>query len=366
LFAVPFDAERLEKRGPEVPVLDTVAQALTDGHWDDVTGAGQFAVAVTGALAWVAGPVAPYPDKAPVTVDRRGQVARSPEAPVRSYGPSVRLSPDGRQLVMVIFTLTERAVWVYDLSRETLRKLTPDGEAYGPIWFPDGRRVAFGWLKDGRRSLAVQPADGTAPPRVLVAGELNPSFFTPDGRQLAASRGEDDTVLVTVEEGQARVQPLIETPQTGGSADLSPDGRWLAYASNVSGQFEVYVRPYPGPGAPEPVSKEGGRSPAWNPKGGELFFVSLFNAAVDREARMMAVDFAPGSPPRIGRPHVVFEYAPRDVQFDCIPKRCYDVAPDGQRFYVMQSPTPQPRSVVTHISLVFNWFEELKAKVPTR
>ena len=146
--------------------LDTVAQALTNGHWDDVTGAGQFAVAAPGTLAWVAGPVAPYPDKAPVTVDRRGQVARIPAAPVRSYGPSVRLSPDGRQLVMVIFTLTERAVWIYDLSRETLRKLTPDGEAYGLAWFPDGRRVAFGWLKDGQRFYLMQSQ--TRPPRPVV------------------------------------------------------------------------------------------------------------------------------------------------------------------------------------------------------
>jgi Tol biopolymer transport system component len=233
------------------------------------------------------------------------------------------------------------------------------------VWFPDGRRVAFGWLKDGRRSLAVQPADGTAPPRVIGAGELNPSFFPPDKRQVAASRGEDDMVLVAVENGQARVQTLIETPQKGSSADLSPDGRWLAYVSNVSRRGEVFVRPYPGPGAPEQVSVEGGRSPAWNPKGGELFFLSLFNSAVDSEGRMMAVDFADGSPPRIGRPRVLFKYGLRDVQFDCIPTRCYDVAPDGQRFYAMQSPTPPPRPVVTQINLIQNWFEELKAKVPT-
>ena len=173
-------------------------------------------------------------------------------------------------------------------------------------------------------------------------------------------------MLVTVEEGQARVQPVIETPQKGGAADLSRDGRWLAYASNVSGRFEVYVRPYPGPGAAEQVSVEGGRSPAWNPNGRELFFLSLFSSAVDSTARMMAVDFAPGSPPRIGRPRVLFEYNRRDVQFDCIPSRCYDVAPDGQLFYVMQSQTRPPRPVVTHINLILNWFEELKAKVPTR
>jgi hypothetical protein len=229
--------------------------------------------------------------------------------------------------------------------------------------------------------LPAVSADGTAPPRVLVAGELNPSSFTPDGRQVVASRGEADIVAVTVENGQTRVQPLIETPQRKTSPALSRDGRWLAYSSYVSGRSEVYVRPYPGPGAPEQVSVEGGRSPAWNPNGQELFFSSSYDSAGGGQTWMMAVDFAPGSPPplgsargglsavegpRIGRPRVVFEYDRRDIQFDCIPSRYYDVAPDGQRFYVMQARTPPPQPVVTHINLIPNWLDELKTKVPVR
>jgi hypothetical protein len=241
--------------------------------------------------------------------------------------------------------------------------------------------VAFGWLKDGRRSLAVQPADGTAPPRVLVAGEFIPSSFTPNGRQVAASRGEEDIVMVTVEEGPARVLPLIATPQNEGSAELSPDGRWLAYASNVLGRFEVSVQPYPGPGATVPVSMEGGRSPAWNRNGRELFFLSPLDPAGAGTQRMMAVDFAPGSPPRfgaapgglsavegprIGRPRTLFEFDGYNLIFDCFPTRCFDVASDGQRFYAVQARTPSPPPVVTHINLIQNWFEELKVKVPAR
>jgi hypothetical protein len=95
---------------------------------------------------------------------------------------------------------------------------------------------------------------------------------------------------------------------------------------------------------------------------------------------MMAVDFVPGSPPplgsargglsavegpRIGRPRVLFEFdGLRGLNFACIPSRCYDVALDGQRFYATQSAAPPPPPVVTHINLIQNWFEELKAKVP--
>ena len=81
LFAVPFDAERLEVRGPAVAVLDSVAQALTAGHAANMTGAGQFAIAATGDAGMDSrGPVAPYRDRRLVTVDRRGQVAHLPGA----------------------------------------------------------------------------------------------------------------------------------------------------------------------------------------------------------------------------------------------------------------------------------------------
>jgi len=68
--------------------------------------------------------------------------------------------------------------------------------------------------------------------------------------------------------------------------------------------------------------------------------------------------------PRIGRPQTLFEFDPGDLSFSCLPGRCYDVAPDGQRFYAMQARTPPPPPVVTHINLMLNWFEELKAKAP--
>jgi hypothetical protein len=71
------------------------------------------------------------------------------------------------------------------------------------------------------------------------------------------------------------------------------------------------------------------------------------------------------SPPRIGRPRPLFEFDNRDLGLSCTPVRCCGVAPDGQRFYATLLLAPPPQPPVTHINLITNWFEELKAKVPT-
>jgi Tol biopolymer transport system component len=362
LFAVPFDAGRMEVRGTPVAVLDTVAQALTETDSTKMTGAGQFAIAPTGTLAWVRGPVVPYLDTVLLSVDRHGQVSALAAEP-KDYGV-VRLAPGGRQLAVSVMSVSELRLWTYDLVRGTPTPLARGEEAEWPIWAPNGQRLAFSWRKGGRSSLAWQRADGTTAPEVLVPGTLYPSSWTPDSRQLAVTTGDSgDLAVVTVEDGRATVQPLTQTPESEMRPEFSPDGRWLAYTSDVTGRDEVYVQPYPGPGPRVQVSLEGGSSPAWHGNGRELFFLSLYDAA--GKARMMVAAFEPGRPPRIGAIRPLFELGPELYNLPtCAPIRCYDVTPDGQRFYAAQWRTPPPPPAVTHIDLVFNWFEELKAKVP--
>lgn len=210
---------------------------------------------------------------------------------------------------------------------------------------------------------------------LLAVGNLDPASWTPDGRRLTAVRDNADIVSVTVEQGDTR--PLHQTRDVETSPELSPDGRWLAYASNVSGRLELYVRPYPGPGQAEQVSLDGGSSAAWHPSGRELFFVSGPDSA--GQLSLISVEVLPGprapadsaqggpSPVgglRIGRPRPLFPIK-EGLAFASIPSRSYDVARDGQRFYAMQYRDPPPAPPVTHINLILNWFEELRAKVPT-
>ena len=367
LFAVAFDPERLEVRGAPVAVLDTVAQALTAASGYDISGAGQFALAATGALAWVPGPMVPYPVTKLVAVDRRGRVSELP-APSHHYVRTVRLSPDGRRLLVNVQTLTDFAIYVYDLERGTLSLRWSDAQPGSAIWSPNGSGIFFSWLKDGRFWLAAQPGEGA--PQALAPGGMVPSSLTRDGRHLAAARlmersGADtgsDIVIATADSDDWHVQPFTATPQLHeGWPDFSPDGRWLVFGSNESGRNEVYVRPYPDPGRPVPVSVDGGDNPAWNPNGREVFFVSLPGQAGRR--RMMAADFAPGSPPRLGRPRSLFEFDHRELRLAGSMVRNYDVSGDGQRFYTILWPAPPTPPRVTHVNLIGNWLEELKAKL---
>jgi Tol biopolymer transport system component len=354
LIAAPFDLRKVAMRGAATPVLEGVLQS---------TSAAQYSVSATGTLVYVAGDVEASQRRL-TWVSRNGEEQALP-APPHSY-QYPRVSPDGRRVAVGIEE-QERQVWLYDLARDTLTRLTFEGnENFIPAWTPDGKRVAFRSNRaGGSPNLYWQLADGSGGSERLTTGDYgnSPSSFSPDGQLLAfheahPTTGRDIWVLRLSDPGTPgqvhKAQPFLRTQYDEGSPRFSPDGRWLAYSSNESGRYEVYVQPYPGPGGKWQISTEGGGEPLWNPNGRELFYRN--------GNKMMAVEVTtqPGFTP--GKPRLLFEggYTPSTAL-----STNYDVSPDGQRF-LMLKPVETQTSTPTQINVVLNWFEELKRRVPTR
>jgi Tol biopolymer transport system component len=348
LMAVPFDSKRLEVTGTAVPVMEGVLQST-------VTGVAQYSFSSTGLMVNVPGGIQSAQSKL-VWVNRNGS-AQPLAAPAHAY-LNPRLSPDGRR-VSVGIVEQESQVWLYNLSRETLTRLTFEGNGNSyPVWTPDGKRIAFQSKKEepsGPLKIFWQLADGSGGPERLTTSEDTqaPLSWSPDGQLLAfieinPTTGYDIWVLRL---GDHKAQPFLRTPFNESVPRFSPDGRWLAYISDESGRYEIYVQPYPGPGGKSQISTDGGTEPVWNPNGRELFYRI--------GDKMMAVDIATQPSFTAGKPRMLFEgqYVPTPATFPN-----YDVSPDGQRFLMLK---PIEQAVgPTQINVVLNWFEELKRRVP--
>jgi hypothetical protein len=111
------------------------------------------------------------------------------------------------------------------------------------------------------------------------------------------------------------------------------------------------------------VSTNGGRNPAWNPKGRELFYTEM-RPGEENDWRMMSVDMT--NPANPGRATLLFPFSSGSLLMaTCSPTVCYSVAPNGQAFFSLRMLPRQPARV-TQIRLILNWFEELKRLVPIK
>jgi len=175
--------------------------------------------------------------------------------------------------------------------------------------------------------------------------------WSADGRDLVVAHlqggGAPDIVALPFDEpGEPR--PVVATPAEEGAmgASLSPDGRWLAYAANPTGTLEIWVRPYPGPGAPVRVSPDGGVEPVWSRDGRTLFYRHVdrrLSVAVETSAEL-----------RFEPPALLFETS--YVRAGQPPT--YDVAPDG-RFLMLAHPAGSEPGAQPHV-VVLNWAAELE------
>jgi serine/threonine-protein kinase len=277
-----------------------------------------------------------------------------------------RLSPDGSRAAL--FAVDQEAdIWLWDLNRTTLTRVTFDGglDLY-PVWTADGRRLIFSSERAGSRNLFWQAADGTGgAERLTESSNLqNAVSVSPDGTRLifteAAQKTRDDVMQVLLD-GTRRVTPLVQSPFNERNGVISPDSRWLAYEADDSGQPEIYVRPYPDVNSGHwQVSTVGGTRPLWARNGQELFYLSLAGV-------LMRVSVERGESWAATAPTMLFKTDGYFMIPGGNPGRTYDISADGQRFLMIkQGGGPGQSATPPSLIVVQNWTEELKRLVPTR
>ncbi len=340
LLAQPFDADRLELKGDAIPIAEGVQFSAARAN-------AAVTVSANGVLAYRLVPSAAQNKL--VWVDRK-RTEQPLDAPPHAYR-NPRISPDGQRVAVTIDELGTQE-WLLDTNRGTLTRLTFEGSYNGALaWTPDGKRVAFASDRAGQRNLFWQLADGSGGTERLATSDRSQiaGSWSPDGQTLAFEQTDSGTGydLFVYRLGDRKVETFLQTRFNEIAPKFSPDGRWLAYVSDESGRTEVYVQPYPGPGGKWQISTEGGTEPVWA-RNGELFYRN--------GDKMMAVGTNTKGNFSADTPKVLFEgnYA----TYNTMP--AYDVTPDGQRFLLAKTSEQGSRE----ISVVLNWFEELRQKVP--
>jgi serine/threonine-protein kinase len=361
LVAAPFDRERLELTGPERPVADRVISMA-------LPGSAMFAVSSSGTLVYVRrfldGDVRPT-----TWLDRSGRstILRSGPSPWNTFS----FAPDGRRLAFMMSDGIQDDIWVDDLGRDAIQRVTHFNATGGfPVWTPDGRRIAFASML-GEKEVAKTwnlywlPADGTGSlQRLTTSPNLQtPGSWHPSGKILAFTerQGTHSALMLLPMEGDERSgwKPGMPTVFLAGAFDatepvFSPDGRWLAYVSNQSGPSNVYVRPFPGPGAQIPISTSGGTSPKWSRTRPELIY--------ETDRRIAVVSYSVN-----GDSFQVDQTRPwPEAQSKRGFGRGFDLHPDGERLVVPAVGETGPPPKWDRFELVLNLFDELRRIAPAQ
>ena len=352
--AVPFDAEKLAITGPESPALEGLAIGAI--------GTANLAVSSEGTLIYRSGNAQPTqrPVRA-VRVTRAGQATDIDSA--WSYTPGfnggLSLSPDGTRLAMAIHGDPVGDIWIKELDRGPLSRVTFDNSVkYRPLWMRDGESVSY-IIEDGEFSAILRRrADGGGNVDTVVSSThtIAEAAWSGDGSWLAYRITMPSRDIYAIRPGIDSVGfPLVASSKFDERAPtISPDGKWLAYQSDESGRDEIYIRAFPDSAVGRrQVSAAGGGEPLWAHSGRELFYRSA-------TGQMMAVQITTAPALSVGPEQALFA----DSTYLRAPSyRAYDVTRDDQAFVMLRLLPETSQGSTGQLIFVDNWFTELKTKV---
>jgi len=341
LVAQPFDRRRYVLSGEPHTLSDDVLYFPQVDRAVFSVSSGEVLVTQTGKgasisqLAWF---------------DRNGKPAGTFGVP--DVHSNVRLSPDGRRVATDQTVPNGRSndIWIHEPAQAlaTTRLTFDPSFHWAPIWTPDGKQILFSSNRSVGFHLYLKNADGSGSEEdVADLGNVvgNPWDWSRDGKYVLVRKANE---LWYLSWPGREAKPLSQAKWTVRNAQFSPDGRWMAYASNETGNWEIYVSPFLSGNGKWQVSSGGGQEPKWRQDGRELFYVSS-------EGKMMSVavktgaNFEPGSPIALFQTH-------RRQPVSALDVFSYDVNADGQKFLVL---TKVDEANAAPLSVLLNWASEM-------
>ena len=256
------------------------------------------------------------------------------------------LSPDNS--LVTVDTADARAnnvnVWLSDLKNGTSSRFTfGPSEDVGGVWSRDGTAIAYRSILATSVHIFSKQAQGLEPAKSIldVNDDIVPNSWSLDDKEILCTyqpnTGGSNLVLVPISGGRA--SPFLATKANESNGQISPDGKWVAYASNESGDWEIYVTTFPDASGKWQVSRGGGIEPRWRGDGKEIFYIgakTTFTAVpVHTEGT-----FSTGNPTPLFHSELRAQVSSTDL-FN------YDVSKDGQRFLVNRYFRPQQVAPLT-------------------
>jgi len=342
LLARPFDTSRLDFTGEPLSLSDKVGSDVI--YLNHPT----FSVSDNGVLVF--DPSANRQRRQYLWKDRRGQSINSLEVDAGRF--QHWLSPDEKRFIADRLDpqTSTYDLWLYDVSGGNAQRFTFNPAIdFNPVWSPDGSHIVWASTRDGVANLYQKAASGAGEETLLRKSDYPklPTDWSPDGRFIIYHQTDPKTkwdvwVLPAPGSGEAEPFRVLGTEANETAGTLSPDGRWLAYASDVSGRYEVYVQSFPGGGGKRQVSTGGGNSPRWLRDGRELFYYA-------GDGKLMVAPVRSGESFETGAAVSLFEFRAATLQNYFAP---YAVTADGQRFLLNEVVETEPNSPLT---VVVNW-----------
>jgi dipeptidyl aminopeptidase/acylaminoacyl peptidase len=335
LMAQPWNFEKLQPVGDAIPMAPHVAGTSYAG----------FSTALSGSVAYRG-----EGERSQLLwLDRSGQQVGTLGAPDDAPRSFLRASPDRRTVALIRRVGTNSNVWFMD-DAGGLRRFTFDarGNHLGIVWAPDGRHLVSNWDPNGILDLYDQPLIGAANDTPLFKSPEHkfPMDWSPDGHVLLYTSRDPKTgrdLWALPLSGDRHPVPVAHTQFQEDIARFSPDGRWVAYQSDETGQYEIYIQPFPGPGLRSKISSGGGIWPEWRADGRELFYVAS-------DDRLMAVPLSVSSQGvPVAKPASLFTMPKTLKTAAVLLGSQYVAAPDGQRFLVNAMAEAPP------ITMLLNW-----------